>query len=207
MRYSKLALSVATDRPFAIQGLEARLLSTFNTTGGYGILDCYLHRSLLWKRAGENLSRIGATCGEPVPSWSWMSYDGAIDYLSVPGGKVEWSKDVKSPFSGAPRSSSSCGNAEGRALEAPVRSFVEEPNKELLSLDEPSRVLAQPMECVILGSKISESSRASQTHWVLLVHRISKDATRVQMYERLGVAELDQSYIQFDNAATTCKIY
>ncbi|RSL60534.1 hypothetical protein CEP53_005420 [Fusarium sp. AF-6] len=61
VRYSKLALSFAFDRPIAIKGLENRLLSTFNTTGGYGVLDRYFHRSLLWKRGGETLRRIPNT--------------------------------------------------------------------------------------------------------------------------------------------------
>ncbi|RSL92037.1 hypothetical protein CEP52_014033 [Fusarium oligoseptatum] len=98
VRYSKLALSFASDRPIAIRGLENRLLSTFKTTGGYGLIDRYLHRSLLWKCGGKTLKRIASTRGEAVPSWSWMAYDGAIDYVSAPGGKVSWFSNIKSPF-------------------------------------------------------------------------------------------------------------
>jgi hypothetical protein len=86
-RYSNLALSVKTDRPIAIKGLETRLIRTFETVGGYGIFDLYLHRGLLWQRSGDTLDRITSR-GERVPSWSWMAYEGGIRYMDVPLGGV-----------------------------------------------------------------------------------------------------------------------
>ncbi|KAM0418916.1 hypothetical protein ACHAPT_012181 [Fusarium lateritium] len=206
VRYSKLALSFASDRPIAIKGLENRLLSTFNTTGGYGVLDCYFHRSLLWKRGGDTLSRIPNTRGELVPSWSWMAYSGAIDYVPALGGKVSWLNNIKSPFSRAP-SDSSHHEDETLALEAPVRSIINDPPDGSIFLDEPTRVLTQPMECVILGSGSPDLSGDFQRHWVILVHCISNaDASGGGVYERLGVAVLEGRHIDFQGKTRESRI-
>ncbi|KAI8680642.1 Protein kinase domain-containing protein [Fusarium sp. Ph1] len=197
VRYSKLALSFAFDRPIAIRGLENRLLNTFNTTGGYGVLDRYFHRSLLWKRGGETLHRIPNTRGEPVPSWSWMAYDGAIDYVSAPGGKVSWFSNIKSPFSRTPNESSHYED-ETLALKAPVWSVINNPPDESIFLDEPARVLTQPMECVVLGSGSQISAGDCQRHWVILVNCISNaDGSGSQVYERVGVAMLEAHHLDF----------
>ena len=101
-RYSRLSLSYPSDRPIAIKGLEIRLMDTFNTFGGFGILNKYLHRCLLWQRAGKTLKRIQSFCRDnQVPSWSWMSYDGPISYMIVPFGQASWSEDILSPFAKA----------------------------------------------------------------------------------------------------------
>lgn len=209
MRYSKLALSFASDRPVAIKGLETRLLNTFDSTGGYGILDRYLHRSLLWKRGGGSLRRIRNTRGEPVPSWSWMAYDGAIDYVSVPGGKVSWYKDVKSPFSRALDGSISDAYGKAPALEAPVWGIVNDPAEESVFLDEPGRILKQPIKGVVLGGSKSEPLDEFQTHWVILVHCISENSegSGGHAYERLGVAVLERRHIDFQGQASHAKIY
>lgn len=206
VRYSKLALSFAFDRPIAIKGLENRLLSTFNTTGGYGVLDRYFHRSLLWKRGGDTLRRIPNTRGEPVPSWSWMAYDGAIDYVSAPGGKVSWLESVKSPFSRA-TSGLSHHEDETLALEAPARSVINDVPDESILLDEPTRALSRPMECVVLGSGSEGSSGNFQRYWAILVQKISNDDGRGGgVYERVGVAVLEGRHIDFREEAREIKI-
>lgn len=47
----------------------------------YGIFDCFLHRLLLWKRSGTKSGpiRYGNLV---VPSWSWMFYNGSIEFLT-----------------------------------------------------------------------------------------------------------------------------
>ncbi|UPK91894.1 hypothetical protein LCI18_002829 [Fusarium solani-melongenae] len=206
VRYSKLALSFAFDRPIAIRGLENRLLSTFNTTGGYGVLDCYFHRSLLWKRGGEALRRIPNRRGEPVPSWSWMAYDGAIDYVSAPGGKVSWFSNIKSPFSRTPNKSSYYED-ETLTLEAPVRRIINDPPDESIFFDEPARGLTQAMECVVLGSGNPSPSADFQRHWVILVHCTSDDdGSGGGVYERVGVAVLEGRHVDFQGKAREGRI-
>ncbi|KAL2689170.1 hypothetical protein Neosp_003222 [[Neocosmospora] mangrovei] len=206
VRYSKLALSFASDRPVAIRGLENRLLSTFKTTGGYGLIERYLHRSLLWKRGGETLRRIAPTRGGAVPSWSWMAYDGAIDYLSAPGGKVSWSSNIKSSSSQAASEWSHHGH-ETLALEAPVRTVINNPPNEFIFLDEPAQGLTQPMECVVLGSGSQSAAGDCRRHWVILVNRISNaDDSGSEVYERIGVAVLDELHLDFQGPAKEIRV-
>ncbi|KAI8722678.1 Protein kinase domain-containing protein [Fusarium sp. LHS14.1] len=206
VRYSKLALSFASDRPVAIKGLENRLLSTFKTTGRYGLIERYLHRSLLWKRGGETLRRIAPTRGGAVPSWSWMAYDGAIDYLSAPGGKVSWSSNIKSSPSQAASQSSHHGH-ETLALEALVRTVINDPPNEFIFLDEPAQGLTQPMECVVLGSGSQSAGGDCRRHWVVLVNRISNaDDSGSEVYERIGVAVLKELHLDFQGPAKEIKV-
>ncbi|KAI0476359.1 heterokaryon incompatibility protein-domain-containing protein [Xylariaceae sp. FL0804] len=130
-RYSTLAFSRVEDRPVAIAGLEKRLVGACGNRGGYGVFDDgarggLLHRSLLWHRSPReaSLSRIAffdPSSGDQsqgqdhpdhdhhhrgrssvvVPSWSWMAYRGAIDYLRPPFNGVEW-EPVGSPWSPYP---------------------------------------------------------------------------------------------------------
>lgn len=63
--YSRLGLTMAYDRPTAIDGLQQRLLRTMTVQGGFGVFDegetkGTLRRSLLWHRGNDtpNLTRI-----------------------------------------------------------------------------------------------------------------------------------------------------
>ena len=59
--YSKLALTHLEDRPVAILGLAKRLEKHYKTTIIYGIVHCYLHKSLLWQRVSrQRMVRSGA---------------------------------------------------------------------------------------------------------------------------------------------------
>lgn len=46
--YSDLDLTVATDRPFGVAGLQKRLAECFDAVAKFGVINRYLHRSLLW---------------------------------------------------------------------------------------------------------------------------------------------------------------
>lgn len=107
-KYSTLAFSRIDDRPIGIAGLEKRLISAFNTYGGYGVFDDgpeggLLHRSLLWHRSSNEstLARIvfSSDRSTSVPTWSWMAYKGAIHYLDLPFDGVEWEgREIRSPW-------------------------------------------------------------------------------------------------------------
>ncbi|KAK3989005.1 heterokaryon incompatibility protein-domain-containing protein [Cladorrhinum sp. PSN332] len=112
--YSRLEFSKPYDRPIAIAGLEQRLVTAFNTHGGYGVFDGdFFGRSLLWKRdSEEGMSHIDFTAGQmiqapgsksyQVPSWSWMAYEGAITFMDIPFRGVEWhyrgENGIRSPW-------------------------------------------------------------------------------------------------------------
>jgi hypothetical protein len=80
VRYSKLALTKETDMPFAISGLIRKLEIHHDTRVTYGIVHRFLHRSLLWERAGSEMKPISYSRDEIVPSWSWMAYEGETFY-------------------------------------------------------------------------------------------------------------------------------
>ncbi|KAH8731712.1 heterokaryon incompatibility protein-domain-containing protein [Phaeosphaeriaceae sp. PMI808] len=88
--YSKRHLTKKTDRRIAISGLEARIARARWCQSRYGIFENFLHRNLLWQRSdGDKMERIRYESGV-VPSWSWMAYDGGIQYMDIPFGDVDW---------------------------------------------------------------------------------------------------------------------
>jgi hypothetical protein len=88
--YSKRGLTEKTDRCIAISGLVDRIARARECESRYGVFQPYLHRNLLWQRDGEEgMKRIPYET-QVVPSWSWMAYDGGIQFLDIPYGEVEW---------------------------------------------------------------------------------------------------------------------
>jgi hypothetical protein len=82
--YSKRGLSEPTDRAVALSGLATRIASALTCREGYGIFDFCLHRNLLWQRSDLQKKRIkyeGAKVPIKVPSWSWMAYEGGIEFI------------------------------------------------------------------------------------------------------------------------------
>ncbi|KAI1734660.1 hypothetical protein F4680DRAFT_470682 [Xylaria scruposa] len=204
-RYSRLALSYPSDRPIAIRGLESRLINTFGTSGGVGIFETYLHRSLLWQRADNALKSITSFRDAPVPSWSWMAYDGPIRYLTVPFGEVTWCENIISPFSkDTSRNAVVSGDLRGNEvietspleLEAPVWNLIDAESGQRI-MDDPGRAFDRPIQCVVLGKSKMPPVDESQVHWVLLVYR-KEIVSNVAVYERVGVGVLRKRHIAFD---------
>jgi len=96
-QYSRMSFTRYSDHPFAIAGLEKRLQRAFIVKGGFGILDdgdtqdgSFFHQSLLWQCGEERYDGeylVGIEFPNDgraqVPSWSWMAYQGGIDYLHL----------------------------------------------------------------------------------------------------------------------------
>ncbi|UPK93045.1 hypothetical protein LCI18_003980 [Fusarium solani-melongenae] len=103
-RYSRLGLSIPSDRAVAINGLQERIFHALGAEGGFGV--CFedtkdgrgrglLRRSLLWSRTSDTLalSRIYVPdhrATSKAPSWSWMAYTGGIDYIAPNFGDMDW---------------------------------------------------------------------------------------------------------------------
>jgi hypothetical protein len=216
-QYSRLGFSVSTDRPVAIAGLETRLINAFDTSGGFGLFERYLGRSLLWTRATDvpRLAKIHFQPAQsnPVPSWSWMAYEGAISFLDPPFGKIEWTVDVefRAPdysSGGTPPSRTSRGrmssNRNGRRTELRVvaRPFdgaaaVVSRATDLLSgivWDDPTASHDHgQLRCVVIGRLASESGAPAdpaQKHWVLVVREL-----RAGLFERVGAGYLPKDII------------
>jgi hypothetical protein len=93
--YSRRGLTEKTDRCTAISGLENRIAQAKKCETRFGIFQSFLHRSLLWQRPEErNTDRIGYKT-QIVPSWSWMAYNGSIQFMDIAFGKVEWVRSLR----------------------------------------------------------------------------------------------------------------
>ncbi|KAF4957073.1 hypothetical protein FSARC_11404 [Fusarium sarcochroum] len=97
--FSTLQITKASDRPFAILGLESRLAVSMNAISIYGVLISSVCRTLFWHRRGDLVMKKINFANEYVPSWSWMSYEGAIYYGIFPGTllsePINWGGDIR----------------------------------------------------------------------------------------------------------------
>ena len=93
--YSKRGLSKSSDRAVAISGLVARIRKALGGESHYGIFSFFLHRTLLWQRSGlQKMKRIDYGDSK-VPSWSWMAYEGGIQFTEVVFGRFNLFNDLK----------------------------------------------------------------------------------------------------------------
>lgn len=221
MEYSRLGFTHQQDRPVAIAGLEQRLIQSFGVHGGFGVLDDrnpgLLRRSLLWHRAQETAS-LGeidfAAPGAAPPTWSWMAYTGAIDYLELPFGQVEWERtEILSPWASSPvgRRYSSDDSAGTASLSVLARDFVTDPDVAQedvnVILDTSSVVVWSDLKCVVLGrSKGPLTDLGTRTHFVLLVAASKARRGRDVQFRRMGIASMPGIYINQEQLGTLGKI-
>lgn len=217
-KYTRLGLSRDTDRPVAIAGLEQRLIKSFQVSGGFGIFDGarpgLLRRSLLWRRDPEvgrlemidfqSVDSPASTVPSP-PTWSWMAYKGAIQYLEPPFGSVKWEdSEVCSPWSGKPTGTwiySRDRSSKRPALTVNVCEFDSQAAYELkdtLILDDPTSwaALASTVRCVSFGRLESEDQNSGEgvLHYVLLVAPTDSKGLQGNLtYRRVGVGKIRDS--------------
>ncbi|TAQ91312.1 hypothetical protein B7494_g294 [Chlorociboria aeruginascens] len=99
-KYMELNLTQATDRAIAFSGLEKRLADNYSNKVRFGIFGKFLHRTLLWERDGKApLKRTVPKdrSKRTAPSWSWMAYEGKINYMSINAEQVDWSQAIQFP--------------------------------------------------------------------------------------------------------------
>ncbi|SPQ24631.1 1c852c8e-3c27-4064-b4f6-a4ad5c015261 [Thermothielavioides terrestris] len=212
-RYSRLELTNAFDRPVAIDGLQARILSALKSRGGLGVLDegpgkkGLLRRSLLWHRADQTarLDRIvfpAARAISVVPSWSWMAYTGAIDYISPEFGSVEW-EEMQSPWSGRHSPLLSEGQGGNIALVAKARQydpFKAKPEDTKLVFDSPGLSEQGETLCVVLGQQTDSMRR---TYLILVRSTAGRDRNGSKIYERVGAGYLPGNCIGEERGMVT----
>jgi hypothetical protein len=212
-RYSRLELSFIQDRPVAIRGLETRLIKVLETKGKFGVFHVYLRRGLLWQRGKESLERIDfsiRTEQEPVPSWSWMAYAGDIRFADVPFGEVEWDQwhqDVISPWKNAQDN-----NRIPLELEVLVRDLRPTPPGSRVFLDEGGFRSGRHFKCVIVGSSKTPNQGKVRVYYVLIVTPLSHGWSpiireEVQVYERAGVAHLQEHYIALEKPGVKARLH
>ncbi|KAI1076238.1 HET-domain-containing protein [Whalleya microplaca] len=199
--YSKLDFKEITDRSMGILGLERRLARTLETDGDYGILNRYLHRSLLWSRHGSaRLQPIAYPDDRTVPSWSWMAYKGEISYIDAPFGSVDWSSDdIKYPFDSGPRPCPSERRAGKPTPEivalARHLNFRDDPIEiqKRIVLDEVTVENINTLRCIVLG-KDKHRGQGKSNHYVLVI-KLSTPRLPTGPYLRVGIGSLLASHI------------
>jgi hypothetical protein len=199
-RYSNMELTFSWDRPNAIRGLEARLMKTFGGTCVYGILRPYFHRCLLWKKKGNSMKPISPSPGKKIPSWSFMAYEGAIEYIDPPGSKVEWMKDLVWPPS-EPKTEAIDNHGLNRQIKNDDRSLLEieapiwdlvEPRVEDMTLDTDTPFDAHQSKCVIVGVS-NQSTESERAYYVLIVQLFL--VGNKEVWKRRGLAVMEPRYI------------
>ncbi|CAH0025819.1 unnamed protein product [Clonostachys rhizophaga] len=79
--YSKCGLTYKSDRDTALQSLLERMSRELATDVKYGIARCFIGSLLLWKRTAKEMTSPIGYERRTVPSWSWMAYDGSIEFI------------------------------------------------------------------------------------------------------------------------------
>ncbi|KAF5492284.1 hypothetical protein CGCS363_v011204 [Colletotrichum siamense] len=193
--YSTLDFSHVSDRPIAIRGLEERLLKTFDTKGGFGVFERYLHRSLLWQRQEEStLVPIPGIRDRHIPSWSWMSRNGPISFLDAPFDRIDWHENIFTPFhskSGrkkhwkAGRDDDVAHVLQGRSRKLSINAKDLE---QKIIFDQKGQTARAGLRCIILGTEKATSSMKNVQHYVIIIEPIS--CSEREQYVRTGVGKL-----------------
>ena len=88
--YAHRNISIPTDRTVAVSGLITRIEKALGCQMHYGIFEMFLHRNLLWKRSGAlKTSKIEYEREKMPPTWSWMAYEGGIQFVEDEFGQLD----------------------------------------------------------------------------------------------------------------------
>ncbi|KAM6530025.1 hypothetical protein FALCPG4_008148 [Fusarium falciforme] len=203
--YSTRGLTHKTDLLLAIRALLLNLRKDLSTNTDYGIIERYLHRSLLWKRANDApLARISYPEERKVPSWSWMAFDGHIRYLNPPSyDNIEWNKSVQ--YASAANLPEGPGGVQRSnhglktQLRAPARVFPSQfHGTSRLVFDQLPKADLHDLKYVIVGRTVQNQSNPEQECFVLVVEP-AKGAG--DAYERVGVGCIGASEISLEAPA------
>lgn len=226
-RYSHLDLTRSYDRPFAIAGLEKRLQVAFDSKGSYGTFDDsdktnpgLFHRSLLWQRDcdGDNdrhlkLIEFPADRKIRIPSWSWMAYEGGIDYCDPPLQTADWeTKEIVSPWSESP-STESAPQTEDLALTVTVRDFDlrgRGQNEMRLFYDTNQTTASDGTrsQCVVVARSKEGRTDREKMCYVLLVGATGSFTMRGEkIYKRMGAGFMLGKFITLDGDGVVGKVY
>jgi hypothetical protein len=215
-QYTRLEFTRLSDRPIAIAGLEQRLVRNLDAQGGFGVFDdgrSLLQRSLLWKRGAEvpPMAKIASAPSLPVPSWSWMGYNGGIDYLDLPLGGVYWLKNaVTSPWATRAGVTDTWHTGDGkksvelkarawRFMPGDVRRVPREEMELVCDTQDEVDWEAEDLMCVVAGMEIRDCPIEERAHFVLVIREFREQVPprggNATVYERFGVGYMKGKYI------------
>ncbi|KAF6818651.1 heterokaryon incompatibility protein [Colletotrichum plurivorum] len=195
-RYSALAFTKLSDRAVAILGLQTRLARELDTQAAHGSFEIYFGRSILWKRhQPEDMTAIEQSSLR-VPTWSWFSKSGRIQYMSLEFNKIEWvTRDFESPFARHPMLSGasyfSNRDEDHNILRGLARrvDVSEDQTSPQIVFDRENELTAEDLWVVVIGRDKEEEGVDAKAH-VLVICKSSRSDSRNVRYERVGVASL-----------------
>lgn len=203
-KYSSLVFSHASDRAVAIWGIQKRLDKASKEKDGENMVrQPFLSRSLLWQRnQAKPMKRITHSSGLRVPSWSWLSREGAIKYKRFQVGTTDWEMAFSTNLTQeeslrklgtmgyigiSSRSSIPTVRAEARNL----NNTMEEHRGKII-FDEKDDFKISNLMCVALGKTRGRASLSRTPVYCLIIHKADSMMKEFQevVYERVGVASL-----------------
>lgn len=200
--YSKRGISMPEDRAVAIAGLESRITTALSCESRCGIFGTYLHRNLLWRRSGgQSSERINYT-NRKVPSWSWMAYEGGIEFLDIPYGKFMFFAPVE--FDPADETAlivqlwafKNDSVAQGVTSTSGERQIIDAKGEEAGSISYDAKDREDPHRplCVIIGrANVPIDAAQEEIRYHILIAKKSQEAEGT--YERIGVGWVRKDYV------------
>lgn len=158
----------------------------------YGVIHRFLPRLLLWKRTGTKTDPILHE-NTTVPSWSWMFYDGSIEFLTYSLLKVPKYEIL------------SFGS--NQAIKIGVRQFeychMDQEHENLKILADTTEVgficfdlnfaaRNESRNCVVVGIRNDDDNEDPDKEYYILVVR---EKSGEGEYERLGVGRVQARYV------------
>lgn len=198
--YSKRGLTEKTDRCIATSGLETRIAGALQCQSKYGIFEKYLHRNLLWQASDSKMERIEYKTRH-VPSWSWMAYNGGIQFMDkdIPFGAVDWINNLRfdkkrehalvakvGKFRDGMKLDGMKLNGKHTVLDSgdEERGWIQ---YDVKGKDEESRDLCEE-RCIVVGKKAKEIAK----YYILVV----KPTNEIEgEYRRVGVGMIESGYV------------
>ncbi|EEU41513.1 uncharacterized protein NECHADRAFT_87671 [Fusarium vanettenii 77-13-4] len=168
--YSRAGLTYESDRDTAILSLLNRIGHELDTEVRYGIIRCFLGSLLLWKRSGKELTPPINFGPRAVPSWSWMAYDGSIEFIIMFDYEMRIPRDADLGFT-----------PDGKGLNIRIGS---------LWFDMEDQIGFK--HCVVVGA--GDTRPDEKTLYVLVVQKESGG----EGYKRLGAGALADGYALVD---------
>ncbi|KAF4304736.1 serine threonine protein kinase [Botryosphaeria dothidea] len=132
-----------------------------------------------------------------VPSWSWMAYEGGIDYLNPPFNGTDWERGIKSPWTQQSSQESSWHTTDrrgNRVLEGKAYKFSVG-NDDDITFDHEDNKEVENLGCVVIGTSKLGIDQKNKEYYVLVIGKQSGSG-----WERIGAGKLLGKSIAFDGA-------
>jgi len=192
--FSQRRLTNTTDRSVALSGIESRIAEAIKTKIIYGIPTKYIHEILLWQRQEcEELKKI-TYVDKSIPSWSWVTYSGPIEFAISPATYMGWRTGLS--FEGGPKialSATEVANFTGCEVkgEGVTKEILKKGGEGVVGWIRYDIMEDTPefdvQRCIVVGRK----DWAREQYYVLVVNPSSLK----HEYTRIGIAMIDASHL------------